>query len=357
MTKKTRRAFPDFFYSKDSLAERVTPLPLKNGTYFMLSVDEHQQQQDSNPSYYLPPYEDNDDGMIDCLDVEDYEIVQTKYGKFMTSFYVPGPLQSVIIGTGGKKLRMLEDRTNTKIKVPKTNETGDVKIIGNNERTVASARSQVALVVLTKREKLPVTHFISIPMTSPEIQKNFEKFRDEILNGPKTRGIVPSVFQSPANLHLTLTMLMLLDEKEIEEARQTLKICQQETIHKLFPRGQEHTIVVKGVEIMNDDPSDVHVLYGKIVQDEKLQQLADEIVSSFARKGFIKRQYDKVKLHVTLMNSVFNKNKETFDANDVLKKYENYYFGKTIFESVQLSIRFSFSSSGYYESACTIPVL
>ncbi|CAH0550622.1 unnamed protein product [Brassicogethes aeneus] len=358
------RTFPDYFYSKESLPFNVTPLNVKNGTYYALSIHEDRKTQEIPQNNYLPPYEDNEEGMIDCMEVEDaYEIVQTKSGKFMTSFYVPGPMQAFIIGPKGKRLKSLEEKSRCQIKIPKINEKGDVKIMGNNERSVASARNQISMIVLNKREKMPATHFLSIPVMNSEIQQNFEKFKNEVLNLPPTRGVNESIFQNPKKLHLTITTFSLLDETEISEMIQSLKVCQNDIIYKLFPKNQKYNITVKGLEIMNDDPSEVHVLYGKVQLDEtqKFQQLSNDIVHYFYRKGLIKKQYESVKLHVTLMNSIFNKENEnskrnTFDATDILKNYDNYYFGRAVFDSVQLSVRFTSSENGFYESAFTVPI-
>lgn len=46
-------------------------------------------------------------------------------------------------------------------------------------------------------------------------------------------------------------------------------------------------IRVAGVEILNDDPSEVSVLYGKI-ESESLQSIADGIMEYFIAKGLIR---------------------------------------------------------------------
>ena len=61
---------------------------------------------------------------------------------------------------------------------------------------------------------------------------------------------------------------------------------------------------IKGLEIMNDDPSEVDVVYGR-VHCEPLQSMAEYIVNQFIDTGFMPRQFDRIKLHVTLMNTKF----------------------------------------------------
>lgn len=54
--------FPDFFYSKDPLPERVNLINLKNGSfYWMLSLDNGAQCNDITTKFPgLAPYDDNE---------------------------------------------------------------------------------------------------------------------------------------------------------------------------------------------------------------------------------------------------------------------------------------------------------
>ncbi|EFA04486.1 activating signal cointegrator 1 complex subunit 1 [Tribolium castaneum] len=358
--------FPSFFFSRAPLPERVDLITFKEGKkdkfYWMLSIDNDSRNNEPMRHSTLAPYDDNDAEMLDCCDLEEnYEINPTKSGKFITSFYVPNALHSVIVGPRGAKLRELQDNTSTLIKVPKPGEDPIVKITGHSERSVASARTQIALLLLSRREKLAITHFVSIPIYSDNIRDNFRKFKDDILKGPATRGVDETIFQKVEKFHLTIVTLALLDEKEIDEAKQMLNKCQS-NVQKIFA-GRRPKIVLKGVEIMNDDPHEVDVLYGKVCLDSRedvdcLQEAADEILDVFYRNGLVRKQYDNVKLHVTLMNSIFRKNednrRESFDASFILDKYKDYYFGKTALEQIHLSVRFTSAQNGYYQSAAVI---
>ncbi len=64
---------------------------------------------------------------------------------------------------------------------------------------------------------------------------------------------------------------------------------------------------VAGLEIMNDDPSEVDVVYAKVSSspDDVLQRLAEGLVDRFVASGLMSRQYDRVKVHLTLLNSLF----------------------------------------------------
>ncbi len=54
------------------------------------------------------------------------------------------------------------------------------------------------------------------------------------------------------------------------------------------------------------------VLYAKVTSaDGVLQTLCDRLVDRFVSAGIMTRQYDRVKLHVTLMNTLFRYANET----------------------------------------------
>lgn len=87
-------------------------------------------------------------------------------------------------------------------------------------------------------------------------------------------------------------------------------------------------IEIRGVEYMNDDPEKVDILYGKCIDNSgRLQQMANAIVDSLEADGLLDRQYDYVKLHATIMNSLFkvkddsedNFVRSTFNAVSILE--------------------------------------
>lgn len=82
------------------------------------------------------------------------------------------------------------------------------------------------------RKKLSYTHFLSIPLNTDEIIKNFNSFKSDIIQkfGGDVTGIDEIIFQKPNKLHLTIGMLTLLDEEERKQAVQTFMDCKQHII-------------------------------------------------------------------------------------------------------------------------------
>lgn len=357
----TRKQFPDFFTAKGPIQTNTVPLKMKNNLYWM-SVVMNEDEANTYQQTYVKSYDDNEEGLLDCGDIEDsYDINLTKSGKFMTSFYVPSSLLSYVIGARGVRLKGLQRSTNTLIKVPKPNEKGDVKITGDTERNVASARTQLSMIVMKQKDKLPISHFVSIPMNTHDIKEKLMQFQEKILQQPP-KGVTPSIFQKPEKLHLTISTLTLADDEELKTAKEVLRRCYDDLISAYFSKNKKLEVVLQGLEIMNDDPSEVNVLYGSVhvadrSQREKLQEIADKIAEYYYRSGLARRQYDRVKLHVTLMNTRFrnvDEKQENFDAGQILEQFRDYRFGFVVFDNIHLSVRFTSGDDQYYEPAMII---
>ena len=122
---------------------------------------------------------------------------------------------------------------------------------------------------------------------------------------------------------------------------------------------------------MNDDPSEVDVIYGKIANGEKVQKLADELVAKFAATGLMPRQFDRVKLHVTVINTLYRKGtddmdqeqdlavqkRETLDARPILQCFGDFQFGSLSLKEIHLSQRRAGkrSKENYYFPSAIVP--
>nr|AEE63580.1 unknown [Dendroctonus ponderosae] len=358
--------FPDFFTTKGPIPLNVTPINFDNRIYYQASIVSQTSELDVDARPHLKPYLDNDDEIIDCADMEEnYDISLTKSGKFQTSFYVPSSFHSFLIGAKGSKLKAFQRSTNTTIKIPRINERGDVVILGETERQVASARTQIAMTIAQRKDRMPPTHFISIPIDSTIIRQNLEKFHHAVLQNP-SKGVTDSLFQKAVKVHLTVAVLILFDDEEIENAKKCLQACYEEHITAIFAKNKKYKVRVQGLEIMNDDPSNVYVLYAKVQMADpelngKLQKMCDGILSYFLRAGLAKKEADRVKLHMTVMNASFRKGNGRsmpFDARELLEEHGNFYFGEFELKQLDLCIRGTTTNElgepKYYDTALNI---
>ncbi|XP_069677195.1 activating signal cointegrator 1 complex subunit 1 isoform X6 [Periplaneta americana] len=267
---------------------------------------------------------------------EDFEIETIGNGRYRTSFHVARCYFPIVIGSKGVVRRRLENETRTQIQVPKQGQDGHIVITGASRSGVEAAHRRVDLIVAAARNRQQFTHFLSIPLNGESVQKRFHQFKEEVLDlCGHSRGISASIFQAPEKLHLTLGTLVIMDAEERERAAQCLTLCKESIVQPLL-RGETLAVRMVGVEYMNDDPAEVDILYGKVHVEGNdnshvLQDLADGIVGHFTSRGMMQKQYERVKLHVTLMNTLFRSEessdidsdkqrpRESFDATGILK--------------------------------------
>lgn len=307
----------------------------------------------------------------ECLDepCDTVEVEQTEKG-YRCAIDVPSVLYKYIIGKKGDTRKRLETETRTSINIPKQGVEGQIVITGQQRASVISACTRIEVLMESFRMKQPFTHFLSFALNQPEIQERYLQFKEEVLkNCSQDSGVDGSIFQNPAKLHLTIGTLSLLNEKEVTKACELLQQCKEDFI-KDITGSKPLPLEIVGIEYMNDDPAMVDVLYAKVHPkdgSDKLQLIADQLVKHFVSSGLMTKEWDRVKLHATVMNTVFRKDpsaedkrdsgrqglkdRESFDARNLMKIFGKYHFGNLDLNAVQVSQRFSTDSSGYYTSS------
>ncbi|XP_051153858.1 activating signal cointegrator 1 complex subunit 1 isoform X2 [Leptopilina boulardi] len=268
----------------------------------------------------------------------------------------------------GATKKRLEVETKTNIHVPKMGQEGDIVILGTSRRSIISARNRIDLLVESSRKKVQFTHFLSIPLTDKNIIDAFREFKNDVIHktGKGARRVNEKIFQNEERLHLTLDVLKLMDENERQAAAKKLIDCKKDIIDPFLKDNGPINLVIKGIEIMNDDSSEVKILYAKVVDSENVfQTLADNIVKYFVKDGLINPKYNCVKLHMTIMNTKFalKDDKEsvkgdwgTFDATNIMKIHKDTYFGGVKLSTIHLSQRNTRNEFGYYKDTAKIDV-
>ncbi|XP_012518735.1 PREDICTED: activating signal cointegrator 1 complex subunit 1 isoform X2 [Propithecus coquereli] len=261
-----------------------------------------------------------------------YEVEQTPQG-FRSIVKAPSLLYKHIVGKRGDTKKKIEMETKTSISIPKPGQDGEIVITGQHRNGVISARTRIDVLLDTFRRKQPFTHFLAFFLNEIEVQEGFLRFQEEVLEKcSMDHGVDSSIFQNPKKLHLTIGMLVLLSEEEIQQTCEMLQQCKEEFI--------------------------------------KLQELVDRVLERFQASGLIVKEWNSVKLHATVMNTLFRKDpnaegrynlytadgkyifkeRESFDGRNVLKLFENFYFGSLKLNSIHISQRFTVDSFGNYAS-------
>ncbi|XDB65481.1 hypothetical protein ABFV05_019097 [Capra hircus] len=318
--------------------------PIQEQTY------QHEEEDDD---YYQ--------GLMECAEepCETYEVMQTPQG-FRCTVKAPSLLYKHIVGKRGDTRKKLEVETKTSISIPKPGQEGEIVITGQHRSGVISARTRIDVLLLTFRRKQPFTHFLAFFLNEAEVQERFLKFQEEVLEKcSMDHGVDSSIFQNPKKLHLTIGMLVLLSEQEIQQTCEMLQQCKEEFIDDISG-GKPLEVEMAGIEYMNDDPGMVDVLYAKVHMKDgsnRLQELVDRVLERFQASGLIVKEWNSVKLHATVMNTLFRKDpnaegrynlytadgkyifkeRESFDGRNILKLFENFSFGGS-WEALKLNI-------------------
>ncbi|XP_013401285.1 activating signal cointegrator 1 complex subunit 1 [Lingula anatina] len=335
---------------------------------------------------YIRPYqeEEYDDRDVYCDEIcgVDVNVEQTEKG-YRSKMDVPSAYFKFIIGKKGETKRKLEYETKTQIRIPRQGQEGDIVIHGQDRKGVVSARTRIEVMVDSARQRLPFTHFLSLPVNGQKIKDAFLDFKADVLREcDGDRGIVPAVFQNPDKLHLTLGIMALMNGTEIAKATDLLQQCREDLVNPIL-KGEPLDAIIQGLGYMNDEPGKVNVLYANVMlQDgsDRLQVLADRIKDRFVSAGLLKKDsYERVKLHVTLMNAKFigdahkeiasksqdvrqqeqlqfSGEREYFDATNVLRMFRDYKFGEHLIDSLHISQRGFYDKDGYYAAAAKVPL-
>ncbi|XP_059518414.1 activating signal cointegrator 1 complex subunit 1 isoform X1 [Myotis daubentonii] len=280
--------------------------------------------------------EDFYQGFVECAEepCDGYEVVQTQQG-FQCTVKAPSLLYKHIVGKRGDTKKKLEVETKTSISIPKPGQEGEIVITGQHRSGVISARTRIDVLLLTFRRKQPFTHFLSFFLNEAEVQERFLKFQEEVLEKcSMDHGVDSTIFQNPKKLHLTIGMLVLLSEQEIQQTCEMLKQCKEEFIDDISG-GKPLEVEMEGIEYMNDDPGMVDVLYAKVHMKDgsnRLQELVDRVLERFQASGLIMKEWTSVKLHATVMNTLLRKdpnaegryNIHTADGKYIFKERESF---------------------------------
>ncbi|XP_035714799.1 activating signal cointegrator 1 complex subunit 1 isoform X2 [Folsomia candida] len=341
-----------------------------------------QKQGDTGGNGQNKPYVEEDEygwGSDELGDNDNEYLIENK-GDYFKSICdnVPSQLYAVVIGTKGSTKSRLEKETKTKIIVPRQNAKGFIEVEGRSILTVRHARRRIDELMWQTRIKCDATHFACFPVNSAAVIQRIKDFKEEVTS--RIAGADPFLFLEAEKCHITICVTTLFDEKEREKAAQVLEQAQKEISKQLGHTGKI-TVHLKELEIMNDDPTQVDIVYAKCHdKGDVLQQMADYIAKKFDKSGLSRQaRGDHVKLHCTMMNSLkkaerlipdktdqsfpsesvkFCKkiSRKTFDASQILKEFKDYDFGVVDITEIKLATRFTSGPDGFYKCFRTIPL-
>jgi len=166
-------------------------------------------------------------------------------------------------------------------------------------------------------------------------------------------------------------MLKLYSEELVRRAEHILK----EASHKIYDILGSRSLLVnlKGLNYMNDDPSQVDVLYMQAQEPDngtRLEQVHKYLLEVFKNANLItpNDKEKSLKLHATLYNTRYRQTTDVnteedggsethrthFDATGILSTFMNIEFGTQKLSGVHLSQRGLYDNDGYYHCVSSI---
>ncbi|VVD01731.1 unnamed protein product [Leptidea sinapis] len=305
-------------------------------------------------------------------DNDDCDVVMVHPNRYYVNLHVSQHFMGKIIGKKGATKMGIQRDTKTDIKIPKHGEDTDIVIYGPAPANVKAARRRINIIVMAAKEKLPYTHFISIPFNQAAVMERFEKFKATVLRDFNGRGLDESCFIRASKLHITVRMLSLMDNEERLLASKVLTEANEKVIRPMLKDYLPLRIRLKGLSYMNDDPKEMHVLYGRVEEDEGPTGILQDTVNALAeflyKTGVVINRFNdtSVKMHVTLINTRYRNSgsqsdeegssskkniaRESFDGSKILSSLGDYDFGVVEWRDIHLSQRSVVGPDGYYQA-------
>jgi len=337
----------------------ITLIQVHNRIYRKAQIEEKIDNDDkTNADQDLPQQTD-----ISAIAEDEVDYVIERVGdSYVTKMPVPSVFYKFIIGKKGAVKNRIQNETGSFLNIPNhTSGSSEIVIKGPSEKCVINARTRVEIIKEQSMKLIEPTHFISIPLNSQEIQESVRKFlaslKKKYIQEEKVQGLEESIFMPVQRLHLTIFMLHLLSNEDISKARKLLNNIQSQVYDILKTRTL--MIRLKGLDIMNDDPSSVDVLYGKVQEiggENRLEKMCKILVEAFEKEDLIPHQERDVKVHFTLLNTRYRSTNRTetnqtripFDATKLLKEFDNIDLGEHRVSAIHLSQRNEFDKDGFY---------
>ncbi|CAI2347215.1 unnamed protein product [Caenorhabditis sp. 36 PRJEB53466] len=297
---------------------------------------------------------------------ERIKVIQMGNGreKWIGNVLVPQCFMGKLIGMNRKALRTLESDTQCHVKTPRREENTPCEITSlASLECVQRCLDRIEIFLDDARKTSRPTHFIAFPCDQHEVQENFEIFKQMVVESEHFDVSCknPLLFTKTARLHLTLAVARTFDDTDLQKTREVFTILQNEIKANL--KSEPMIADIQGIDMMNDDPSEVSVIYAK-VGGATIQGVANYVKKRLTEHGIAisEGEEDGVKLHMTLMNGRYvaqaeNRKRYTFDATKVLEDLKNSYFGTFQLNEICLCpLNSSTSSDKFYEKLATIQI-
>jgi hypothetical protein len=310
---------------------------------------------------------------LDEDDAADELNLEKERDNWVFHMEAPRYMHKFIIGRGGQTKQQLERDNRVQIFLPNREERlseeekDRVTIKSREKSSIVSAKAQLELLLEEQEERLPFTHFLSLPLATPELMDRVDEFQDHSV---QAGAVDESMFMPSKRLHFTVCMLKLHSDELVNVCKRAL---QKFDYRAALPTPL--TARLRGLHIMNDDKAAVDVVFTTdtaLDLKERMNRFADALFKSLRAEGVLTArnlhhqrllttngEAADVKLHCTLVNTKYRGGgggaRESFDASALLEEWGAYEFGEVPLNEMHLSVLGK--AEGYYHSEAKISLV
>lgn len=239
---------------------------------------------------------------VECKTVYIVGAIDARGDSFHANLYVPPMFYGSVIGQRGFIKQELEQKFVCKLKIPQHGVSSSyIEISAKCERQILAVADRIECIVSDARRKSRPNYFVCLPCTTPHILKSYAKFKEDVLAKAEADttdayfGVDEDLFIKETKLHLTLAVLLLVDQREVALASQLLADFGKQKIVNEKP----FKLSIRGLNCMNDEPKSAYVLYAT-VSSNRTQHLCGNLffnrmhflfILSPARRGCRKKTF------------------------------------------------------------------
>lgn len=143
----------------------------------------------------------------------------------------------------------------------------NIKIFARTQEVIDEAKECIENIIAKQRAVMRPNHFICLPIQDSASVASFKLFKQKVLEeaneNPLYRDIDGDLFIRENRLHFTLATLLLIDEKEIEDASRLITTFNESEIWKSISSAPLQ-ITIRGLKTMQKEPKYSNVLYATV---------------------------------------------------------------------------------------------
>ncbi|KAL3069734.1 hypothetical protein niasHS_015968 [Heterodera schachtii] len=255
--------------------------------------------------------------------VEDKSLVGTvKYDGAKQCFYdsllVPTNLVGMIRGRNSSNMKPIQEENRCEIEFPKTPKASgtetEIKFSSSESALHVQKCGEALKKELAKaRHKAAPTHFISVPIFDLNLREQYSGLVQRILEDEEMPAELRNrdMFMKKEKLHLTINVLKLFTNEEIEKVRKFLhEQFQSDKIRDILQgTGGQLRVNFKTLQPMvYQSKEHCRVLFAQLeaVESNPLQLLANTLDDALTEAELVKkRQSEDVLLHMTVLNTKY----------------------------------------------------